>query len=62
MSNKVWRSYTIRFDGRPTLLKMQQELEHAAKSMHQYSDVFISTNGSADPDLEEITFVMENLQ
>lgn len=60
MTESTWRSYTIRFDGRPTIKEIQDELTNAAKSMNAYTKVAIyRTCDSTDPNLEEISFTME---
>ena len=55
----VDRTYTVKFNGRPSMKRIQEELELAAKSVNPYTRVAIQTNGSSDTELEEITFTME---
>jgi hypothetical protein len=59
MPDSVHRTYTIRFNGQPNIQKIQKELANAAKSFNEYTTVAITSNGSTDPELEEISFTME---
>ena len=53
------RTYSVLFQGRPTIRQIREELDNAAKSMNEYAEVQITTNGSSNPELEEITFTIE---
>lgn len=57
---RVIRTYTVMFSGQPSIQQVQDELVNAAKAMQGYTRIAITSNGSTDPSLEEITFTMEN--
>lgn len=54
----IKRTYTIEFPSRPSIKEILDQLTTASKVIHEYTRVEITTNGSSDPELEEVTMVM----
>ena len=54
----IRRTYKIEFSCRPTVKELIDQLTTASKVIHEYTRVEVRTNGSSDPDLEEVTLVM----
>lgn len=54
----VQRAYQIAFHSRPSIKQVVDELQTAAKVFGEYTRIAITNNGSADPELEEVTIAM----
>lgn len=59
-ADNIKRQYKVTFAGRPSLLQVQRELDMAEKVFGQYVTVEFATNGSSDPDLEEVYMRMRS--
>lgn len=54
------RVYEMTFPCRPTIREIMEQLTQASKIFSEYTRVPVSTNGSSDPDLEEVRMVVES--